>query len=148
MRAVKAIMKKPNEHQYPHLTMIESFANFINFTMIQNEALPNYRKRFEDTTKIAEEYGAKYMISDYVKTLPDYKAAKEVYEDQMKVLDREWQAFLAVKLAQGADWNKYGFCLRNWETQYANKADQYPKTLDAAVCDDTRVGSEDECSAS
>ena len=42
-------------------------------------------------------------------------------------------AFLAIKLAQGADWNKYGFCMRNWETQYANKTDQYPKTLDAAV---------------
>ena len=132
LKAVELAMSQPTEDQYDQITKLNALKTFINFRMEPNEEIPDFRRRFDQTVALTEQYVGKHMVSYGVQQTAEYKA-EQSKEVRKKMVETDWEAFLALKFTDAADKSKYGDVLKKWSSQYADGVDQYPKTLDKAT---------------
>ena len=125
-------MHTPERAKYPVLTIIEVLWNFLKVKQADSEDLLDYLSRFKSERDVVLRLLGKNFLDGFSEALPEYTTCST--DDERKVFkENELQKLVAVLFLHNANHARYGELLPDYQRQYANDFDVYPKTLEGVI---------------
>ena len=131
LRVLEAIITFMYTHvraRYPYSTLAETLISLFNIRKIQDENLVDFIERFNQEKQLVKTQLKKHFLNVFVGNTVEYNAStEEVEKTSMK--SGAFEQFMPIFFLRSSDQGKYGKMQDNYCMDYANKKDNYPKSV-------------------
>jgi hypothetical protein len=132
LEGIQTLMHNPIRAQHPLVSMTDHLMRLLTTKQRDNKLSLDFVKHFKQTRDVAKSQLGSTFLDQFVEHQLTYKKATTTKQNDMKKqIYSQWMAYLVL---QGCDQLKYGSLTRGLTSQLSLGQDQYPKTIQAALC--------------
>ena len=128
LEVISTLMYTPVRARYPCSTLAETISSFFNLRQSQDEKLVDFIERFTQENQLVRTQLDKRFLNVFIGNTIEYNASTDV-EEQAEMKNDAFDQFMAILFLQASDQTKYGKMQDDYRLSYANKKDDYPKSV-------------------
>ena len=128
LEAIAKLMHTPVKACYPLATLAETLSSLLNLRQIEGENLIDYYERFKQEEVVAKNQLGKDFLVPFVEGTREHETLTKD-DDKKAMKEGSFNAFMAYLFLRRSDQPRYGPMTEGYRMSFANKKDDYPKTI-------------------
>ena len=131
LAAIKEMMHTTSHEKliYPFETLWTSLAALFKLKQEKEEKLSDYYDKMKAFSVQVKKYLPDEVLHQFVEGLDMYQKEKS-YPDRQKVMKKgAWNRLIALGFLYNSDRERYGKLLKDYQTDFADRTDNFPKDL-------------------